>query len=67
MCRRGRGRELAIFAEIFVFAEIFAIIRFKVHNKYLLPGTRHLAGIFGTAEIFASGTRYQAPGTYHVL
>ena len=64
---RGGGRELALFAESFGFAEIFgfaesfAIMRFTVHNRYLLPGTWNLA------EIFAAGTRYQAPGTYCVL
>ena len=72
---RGGGREFALFAQIFASAEFFAsahifpIIRLRVliHNMYLVPGTRHLAEIYASAEIFASGTRYQVPGTYHVL
>ena len=64
---RGGGRELALFAEIFGFAEIFEIIRFTVHDRYLVPGTWYLMQKFPQNQNFLQDAGYQVAGTYYVL
>ena len=57
--------KISVLPKISVFAENFGFIRFTVHGRYLLPGTRHLAEIFGFAENFGFDEVPDASGTFY--